>query len=311
MALTIDRFRGCLFGLATGDALGATVQFIEPGDFQPLVEIVGGGSFSLQPGEWTDDTSMALCLAESLIECRGFNPLDQMERYLRWYRHGYMSCKRYAFDIGAATRAALERFELTRDPFCGIDPQSAGNGSLMRLAPVAMAFASRPEEAIVKAGVSSRTTHGAVEAADACRYFAGLLVGALNGASKKELLSESYCPIHGYWKDNPLSGVIAEIGRGSYKHKQPPEIKNDGWVVKTLEAALWGFYHTTSFEEGCLNVVNQGYDADSVGAVYGQIAGAHYGEMNIPESWRTKLAKREIIEEYAVKLYEIAVLANA
>ncbi|MGE5222884.1 MAG: ADP-ribosylglycohydrolase family protein, partial [Omnitrophica WOR_2 bacterium] len=246
MALTVERFRGCLLGLAAGDALGATVQFIAPGNFEPIEDIVGGGSFSLKPGEWTDDTSMALCLAESLIDRRGFYPLDQMERYLRWFRHGYMSCKRYAFDIGAATRAALERFERTREPFCGIDPQSAGNGSLMRLAPVAMAFASMPEAAIQNAGISSTTTHGAVDAADACRYFAGLLVGALNGVNKKELLSDSYCPIHGYWKHNPLAGSIAEIAQGSYKRKQPPKIINDGWVVKTLEAALWGFYNTAS-----------------------------------------------------------------
>ncbi len=147
-----------------------------------------GGPFRLPPGAWTDDTSMALCLAESLIECGGFDAADQMRRYVRWYHEGCMSSTDRCFDIGNTTRAALQRFENTGDPWCGSNhPCTAGNGSIMRLAPVVLAFATSPSEAIAMAARSSRTTHGARDAVDGCRYLAALLLGALGGASKEGL----------------------------------------------------------------------------------------------------------------------------
>lgn len=115
----IERYRGALLGLAAGDALGTTVEFSPPGTFPPVTEIVGGGPFHLEPGQWTDDTSMALCLADSLIEKRAFDPIDQLERYVRWYREGYLSSRGACFDIGATVRGALVRFEKTREPYCG------------------------------------------------------------------------------------------------------------------------------------------------------------------------------------------------
>jgi ADP-ribosylglycohydrolase len=187
-----DRIRGALIGLAVGDAVGTTVEFKSPGTFPPVTDMVGGGPFNLRPGQWTDDTSMALCLAESLIECKGFNALDQMQRYVRWWRKGHLSSMGRCFDIGNTTRAALARFEQTNDPFAGsTDPNAAGNGSLMRLAPVAMFYAARPEEGIAACGESSRTTHGSREALDACQYFGGLLIGAMNGVSKESCCRRS------------------------------------------------------------------------------------------------------------------------
>ena len=123
-----------MIGLAVGDAVGTTVEFKAPGTFAPVSDMVGGGPFGLRPGQWTDDTSMALCLAESLIECGGFDARDQMERYVRWWREGHLSSTGKCFDIGNTTRAALSRFEKTGDPFAGsTEPNVAGNGSLMRL----------------------------------------------------------------------------------------------------------------------------------------------------------------------------------
>src|SRR4051794_26307843 len=144
--------------------------------------MAGGGPFALPAGAWTDDTSMALCLAESLVACRGFDPVDQLRRYVRWYREGHWSSTGECFDIGNATRTALERFERTGEPFPGdADAHAAGNGPLMKLAPVPMAFAADAAAAIAHAGDSARTTHGAPEAIDAARAFAGLLVGELGG----------------------------------------------------------------------------------------------------------------------------------
>ncbi len=303
----IERYRGCLLGLATGDAVGTTLEFKEPGTFTPLTDMVGGGPFGLQPGQWTDDTSMALCLAESLISQNGFDPTDQLKRYLQWYRSGHLSSTLYCFDIGNTVRSALLRFERTGDPYCGsTDPHTAGNGSIMRLAPVPLFFARNPSKAIEMSGESSRTTHGAATAVDACRYLGGLLVGAVNGVSREELLSPHYSPIPDYWKYYPLVDEIDAIAAGSFKHRQPPEIQGTGYVVESLEAALWAFYHSRSFKEGCLLAVNLGSDADTTGAVYGQLAGAFYGEQAIPQSWRFQLAYRDLIEYFAEQLFSLA-----
>ena len=302
---TRDRFRGCLVGLAVGDALGTTLEFCPSGSFDPIDDMVGGGPFGLQAGQWTDDTSMALCLATSLLESGGFDPLDQMRRYLRWFRQGYLSSTGECFDIGGTTREALVRFERTGEPYSGpTGPMSAGNGSLMRLAPVPMYFAGDARMAIDRSADSSRTTHGAVEAVDACRYFAGLLVGALRGVDKKTLLSDHYCPVEGLWNETPLAPKIAAIAEGSFKHKQPPEIRGTGYVVDTPEAVLWAFFRTEDFREGALKVVNLGDDADTTGAIFGQIAGAHYGVESIPAEWRQRVTLSAEIVSVANSLYE-------
>ena len=301
----IDRYLGSLQGLAVGDALGTTLEFAEPGTFTPITDMVGGGPFSLRPGEWTDDTSMALCLAESLVEKNGFDPQDQMERYVRWWKEGHLSHSGNCFDIGNTTRKALSQFEITQDSFSGSsDSFAAGNGSIMRLAPVPMFYAREPELAIMKSAESSRTTHGANEAIDACKYLAAIIAGAINGATKDELLSERYCPIDDYWKNNPLTPSIDEIAMGSFKRKDPPDIKGTGYVVKSLEAALWAFNKGKTFEEGCLLAVNLGADADTTGAVYGQIAGAYFGKQGIPERWLTNLAWRPTILDLAHRLFD-------
>jgi len=206
----IARYRGALLGLAAGDALGTTLEFRRPGTFAPIADIVGGGPFNLPAGAWTDDTSMALCLAESLIERRSFDPVDQLERYVRWYRLGHLSSTGNCFDIGNTVRAALNRFERTREPYCGsTHPMAAGNGSIMRLAPVALFFRRRPRDAIARALDSSCTTHGAVEAVDACRYFAALLVGALEGVGRDRLLAGTFEPAAGVSSSCCLSRVCA------------------------------------------------------------------------------------------------------
>jgi len=301
--IAANRCLGALLGLAAGDALGTTLEFKRPGTFEPLTDMLGGGPFGLAPGQWTDDTSMALCLAESLVTCGGFDARDQMERYVRWYRHGHWSATGSCFDIGITTSTALAAFEQTGEPLSGsTDADTAGNGSLMRLAPVPIAFAADPARAIELAGESSRTTHGAAECVAACRYFGGLIVGALHGTDKSELLAPSYSPVPQARDRQSSSSQVAAIAAGSFKRKTPPEIRGGGYVIDSLEAALWAFATTSSFEAGALAAVNLGDDADTTGAVYGQIAGAYYGADSIPRGWLGKLAMREEIEELAAGL---------
>jgi ADP-ribosylglycohydrolase len=304
----LDRYRGALLGLAAGDALGTTLEFRAPGTFDPIDDMHGGGPFNLRPGEWTDDTSMALCLAESLIECGEFDPVDQMARYVRWKREGYHSSNGTCFDVGGTVRAALARFERYSEPWSGnTDEKSAGNGSIMRLAPVPLFFAHTPGIAIARSADSSRTTHGATEAVDACRYLSALIIGALQGTSKDDLLAPLFTPVPGLWHREPLAPKIHAVAAGSFLEREPPDIRGTGYVVESLEAALWAFGKSRSFEHGALLAVNLGDDADTTGAVYGQIAGGYYGAGAIPERWRSKLAHRETLESYAERLYEGAV----
>lgn len=299
---TQQRFRGALLGLAAGDALGATVEFERPGSFEPVTDMVGGGVFQLEPGEWTDDTSMALCLAESLVETGAFDVVDQLRRYVRWWRNGHLSSTGVCFDIGNQTRAALEQFERTGEPYPGSsDPANAGNGSLVRLAPVPLRYASRPDLAISRSGESSRPTHGAATCVDACRYFGALIVGAVEGRPKEELLDPAY-----ELRPDDLVPQIAAIADGSFARKQPPEIRGRGYVVESLEAALWAFAREGSYADGTLSAVNLGDDADTTAAVCGQLAGTFYGEDAIPAEWRERLALRRTIEELADALHDAA-----
>ena len=294
-----QRFRGALLGLAAGDALGTTAEFMPRGTFEPITDIVGGGPFGLPAGAWTDDTSMALCLAESLVACRRFDPVDQLERYVRWYREGHLSSTGRCFDIGNATRAALHRFERTREPYPGdAAPTAAGNGPLMKLAPIPLAFALRAGEAIENAALSARTTHGDPRAADAARDLAARTVLALHGAHKDVVLAHDGA--------GALHPEVAAVARGSFRTKTPPAISGSGFVVDALEAALWALHTTETFADGALAAVNLGDDADTTGAIYGQLAGALYGVDAIPTSWRAQLVLRDEIVALADELHELA-----
>lgn len=293
----LDRFRGCLLGLAVGDAVGTTVEFAPRGSFLPLTDMTGGGPFQLEPGQWTDDTSMALCLATSLIEQQGFDPVDQMNRYCDWSEFGYLSSNGFCFDIGNTVSAALSRYRATGNPFSGsIDPRSAGNGSLMRLAPVPMFY--HPDRARIRhySGESSRTTHGAQECLDACRLFGEMLARAFDGAAKADILF-SHAPA------DIQSAALQAIARGAYRDKTADDISGSGYVVHCLEAALWCFLITDSFSAAILEAANLGQDADTTAAVCGQVAGAYYGESGIPAHWLKRLMMWEEIASLADRLH--------
>ena len=296
VAGALDRAKGALVGLALGDALGTTLEFSGRDTEPPVTDLVGGGPFRLAAGEWTDDTSMALCLADSLLE-RGLLDVDDvMERFLRWYEEGHNSVTGECFDIGATTAGALHSFRDTGEPLSGgTDPQSAGNGSLMRLSPVAIRWWHDPSKATAAARLQSRTTHGAPQAVEACALYAELLVEAIAGAPKETVLRA---------RDWSGDAQIAEVAAGSWRAKERDAISSSGYVLHTLEAALWCVGRSRSIEDALILAANLAGDADTVAAVTGQLAGALWGMSGAPAGWLDRLAWREHIEALAAGLFE-------
>ncbi len=297
----IDRRRGLLLGLAIGDAMGASVEFSAPGTFVEVTGYRAGGPHGLEAGEWTDDTSMALALADSISDA-GWDLNDQAERYVAWWRTGAYSVNGRVFDIGMATSAALVRFLETGDAWTSADPhpRSSGNGSIMRLAPVPLVYASLLDERldvlVARLVESSRPTHASPQCLSACAYFGVVLAGLLHGRPREEVLAPDWPGLRRLSEIHPLHPEVAAVAAGSFRRKSPPEIRGGGYVVHSLEAALWAFHDAKDFREAVLRAVNLGDDADTTGAVCGQLAGAHWGERGIPPSWLQDLAGRPLLE---------------
>lgn len=302
MAHLRDRQRGCLIGLAVGDALGAAVEFMPPGSFPLVTGYRDGGPHDLEAGEWTDDTSMALALADSIAQV-GWDLADQAERYLKWMREGAYSVNGRCFDIGNATRSALLKFSRERDARSSGAPSewASGNGSIMRLAPVPIRFVAdfpdRLEQLAERALESSLTTHASPQCLSACRYMSIILAGLISGRDRTEVLAVDWEPLQRLRAATPLHPEVDAIAAGSFRTLQPPEIEGSGYVVKSLEAALWAFHDAETFEAAVLKAVNLGDDADTTGAVCGQFAGAYWGESGITPALRSGLAKPELLEQ--------------
>jgi ADP-ribosylglycohydrolase len=280
----LDRAQGALLGLATGDALGTTLEFKPPGSFTPIDDLVGGGPFDLDAGQWTDDTSMALCLAESLLDRGRHDPVDQLRRYVNWHRNGYFSSTGQCFDIGATTARQLERFETTGVPNDPVsDQEAAANGSPMRLAGVPIRWHASPQDAAEWSGRSSMPTHAARRPVDACRVMGAMTAALIGGQPADDVL-------HGrFWTFGPLHDEVAAVTAGSWQRREPPEIRGTGYCVDALEAALWAVGGATDFADAVLRAANLGDDADTTAAIAGQLAGARWGASGIPATWRSKL----------------------
>ena len=291
-----DKIKGALVGLACGDAVGTTLEFEVRGTFEPISDMVGGGPFNLDVGQWTDDTSMALCLAHSLVKQNKFDPVDQMNRYCDWYLNGYMSSNGDCFDIGVTVSTALRAYLKTKDPFSGsIDEYSSGNGSIMRLAPIPIFYHNNYAECIKFAGDSSRTTHGSAECIDSSKLFASLIFNAFKAKNKSDIFDNN--------QYRPYCDKVIAIANRDFLTFEYSQITGSGYVVKSLESALWCFMKGSSFKECILLAANLGDDADTTAAICGQIAGAYYGLSGIPENWRSNIVMAKEIEELSMALY--------
>jgi ADP-ribosylglycohydrolase len=297
VALTLaDRYQGLLLGLAAGDACGQAAAQRRPGSFTPLGDMLGGGPFGLPRGAWSDKTAMALCLADSLVERSDLDAADVLGRYLRWQREGYLSSTGECVGISAETARALAQAQWTGNPVAGsFDPARPGKEPLARIGPVVALLLPDPEEAIEGAVEATRVTHQAAATLDAARYLAALLVGALQGAPRQELLRPLYSPVEGYWERHRLKPEVEAVARGSWTDKAPPRIFGGGQAPAALEAALWSLRRSRTFRDAVLAAANLGGDADVTAAIVGQLAGAHFGAAGIPAAWRGSLAGRDRI----------------
>lgn len=309
-------------GLAVGDAVGTTLEFKER-DYMNITDMVGGGPFQLDPGQWTDDTSMALCLGYALLDGHDINNVHeslkwseaQLTNYVDWYKNGYCSSNGHCFDIGGTTRVALQNFirdGLLRNNDHFLD---SGNGSLMRLAPIPIYYNAKTVEEfttlVYAADLSSSTTHASELCRQSCIAFSVLLNRAINGSiemdgiepdmQKNKIKLLKFAP--SLWDNIVTNNLVLDIMNGSYHNKTRDQISSSGYVIDSLEAALWCFWNTDNFRDAILLAANLGDDADTVAAITGQIAGAFYGLDGIPDDWVQKIAKKDRILQLAEDLY--------
>jgi ADP-ribosyl-[dinitrogen reductase] hydrolase len=291
-----DRRKGCFYGCAVGDALGLPLEFQER-DTHPLVtEMIPATQWKdLAAGSWSDDTSLMLCLAASLVATRGVQDNhNQLSHYNAWWEEGYLSVTGYCFDIGRTTTLALAAFEKHGRTVAKTTMENhQGNGSLMRIAPIPILFHALNTAAIIEAAArSSETTHAHPVCKNACSIFSVLCAHAIRGENKDKLLEILNSLQSIYEFDTSLWPIL----RGEFMRKARHEIRSGGYVVDSLEAALWAFFKTDGFEEGAILAVNLAHDADTVGAIYGMLAGAAYGYSDIPARWLAALQGRRMLD---------------
>jgi ADP-ribosyl-[dinitrogen reductase] hydrolase len=294
-----DRFQGSLLGLAVGDALAVHTQFRKPGSFAAVGDMLGGGPFDLPRGAWSDDTAMALLLAESLVERGGFDAQDQVQRYARWQREGHGSATGQCVGITASVARALATAQYRQQPFAGShDPAQLDKEPLSRVAPVVMFFFADAAEAVARSAEAARITAQAPMVLDCVRLLAAILHQALAGKEKALVLR----PPRELWETATTRAEVFGVYDGSYSRRDLSEIQAGGHVVQALEAALWAFQRSSNFREGALACANLGRDSDVVTAVYGAIAGAHFGVSSIPGIWRNSLTRQDAVIDASDRL---------
>lgn len=294
------RTLGALIGLAVGDALGAPVEFRRRNSFLEIKEMLGGGKFKLPPGAWTDDTAMALCLAESLLQDHTLNLHDLMSRFLGWIDRGENSSTGRAVGLGQNILWALGNFRKTGQLVADLRARPAhSNGSLMRLAPIPCMYWRDPKQAMKLASVQSWATHHSALASAVCIYATRLMCALISGDTWADARAVAQADV--MLEQSPELSSLLERDLTA---RSRDEISSSGYVIHTLEAALWSIETTNSFEDALIRAVNLGDDADTVGAVTGQLAGALYGVNDIPHAWLDALVDVERIMSLGAELFE-------
>ncbi len=298
-----DRLRGALLGIAVGEALGAPADYLTADQiverYGIITDMVGGGCHGLEPGETTDATAMMLCLAESLADVGGFDAEDVMDRYLAWFDS-------VPLDMSLAVRTSLLSYRsgtpwdlASRRAHEILGGPTAGNGSLMRCAPLAMRYLNDPETRRATTQRESTLTHFDRLAGASCVAFNDLLAAAVHDELREQLpiIAEAMMD-----EDKRVSATLREAVEA-----EPEEIQSSAFVLDTLCAAVWSVLRTHSFEDALVLAVNLGGDADTVAAVTGALAGAVHGETGIPSRWLERVCVYERVVAVADRLTALVV----
>jgi len=312
MQKDLNKFLWVMFGGAVWDALGAPVEFKDINTFDWIDAYKNSDDWEILAWERTDDTSMSLCLAESLLRRKWFDIVDQLDLYLKWYEEGYMSLKEYPLWIWNQTVDQLSFYKMYKewilqrkhreDDFSGLEME--WNWSLMRIWPIVLFYANNYADAVFYWWESSKSTHHTDICIDCCKYYTGLVWWAIHWYTKEELLKPYFSPIEDFRSKNKVNKALRSILEWSYKDKKREELIANWYVVNSLEVALWWFFHWTSFEEWMEMVVNLWDDADTNWCIYWFLAGAYYWYDQIPARWKENIAKADLIRDITKELFE-------
>jgi ADP-ribosyl-[dinitrogen reductase] hydrolase len=298
-----DRLLGGLWGAVVGDALGVPVEFTsrEERKRDPVTDIRGYGTHNQPPGTWSDDSSLLLCAVDSLVH-HEFDLQDMGQRFVRWYREGCWTPWGKVFDIGGTTRRAIGRLERGIDPEMAGDgdENSNGNGSLMRILPVALRFANLPPEQLLDhVHRVSCLTHRHPRSQIACGFYCLMVTELLKGLTPIEAYQNCVeVGLKAYAK-SPYTGEMSPFIKfisGKIHELPESDIRSSGYVVDTLEASVWCLLNSSSYEEAALKAVNLGEDTDTTGCVTGGPAGIVHGVSAIPKEWLGQIARAQDLQ---------------
>ena len=298
----IQIIKGIIFGHAVADALGVPVEFKTREYLRknPVTDMMGYGTYHQPKGTWSDDTSMTLCTLESITENKEINLDDIMESFSKWRCFGYMTPNGDCFDIGNATYSAISNYlEGKEFPYGNNSEYSNGNGSLMRIIPVTLFHTLKKQNPVkYREDVHnvSMLTHPHIRSVLACGIYDFVLYELIKNPTIESVkigLDNAYS----HYKCVEEIKTYTRLLKCDFDKLPENEIKSSGYVVDSLEAAIWCVLNTKSYEECVLKAVNLGEDTDTVGAIAGGLAGALYGYDAIPEKWINTLIKKEMIEK--------------
>lgn len=303
-----DKVLDGLFGLCVGDALGVPVEFISRERLKehPVTDMIGFGTHNQPKGTWSDDSSLTFCLAESL--CLGYDLKDLAERFCNWLFEGYWTPHGYVFDVGSTTRHAISRLKLGVNPVeaGGTDEYDNGNGSLMRILPLAF-YLERTEDKKkfeIIHQVSS-LTHGHIRSHIACGIYIQFAINIITGDTLKSAYESTKSKIIKCYMEEPYRSELNNFSRilqSDISGLSEDEIISGGYVVNTLEACLWCLLNNNSYVDTVLCAVNLGGDTDTTGAVVGGLAGIYYGYKSILRDWTDQIARKEDVKKLADRL---------
>lgn len=304
--MKFENIKSCFLGLAIGDALGVPVEFRDRSYFgrQPVTGMLGYGTWNQPPGTWSDDSSLTFCLAESLV--KGYDLNDIGKKFVAWYSSGYWGAHHKLFDVGGTTRIALARIRDGEDPkFAGeVEEDSNGNGSLMRIAPAPLYFCNELDEVLFeRIKEISSLTHGHFRSVLSCFIFSKVMIELFKGEEKSRALQNAFDATKDFSHRNEFN--VAELEKfdrvlsGKLQNLHADQVSSSGYVLHTLEAALWCFLNTDSYRDAVLKAVNLGGDTDTTGCVAGALAGLYYGEPSLPMEWTIALAREKDIIKLA------------